>query len=210
VQQECIPQAIMGTDIICQAKSGMGKTAVFVLATLQQLEPEEGVVDTIVLTHTRELAFQICKEFERFSKYLPDVKAKTAVLFGGINIQQHRKMLKEDTPVIVVGTPGRILALVEEKSLKIERIKRFILDECDQMLESLGELPPAAAAVVTVCSWCARLPADMRRDVQKIFKLTPHEKQVMMFSATLAKEIRPVCKKFTQHVLPTLIRAAGR
>jgi len=177
VQQECIPQAIMGTDIICQAKSGMGKTAVFVLATLQQLEPEEGVVDTLVLTHTRELAFQICKEFERFSKYLPAVKAKTAVLFGGINIQQHRKMLKEDTPLIVVGTPGRVLALVEEKTLKVDRLKRFILDECDQMLESL----------------------DMRRDVQKVFKLTPHEKQVMMFSATLAKEIRPVCKKFTQH-----------
>ena len=72
------------------------------------------------------------------------LSAQIAVLFGGINIQQHRKMLKEDTPLIVVGTPGRILALVEEKSLKVQRIKRFIMDECDQMLESLGEAPELA------------------------------------------------------------------
>ena len=65
VQHECIPQAILGMDIVCQAKSGMGKTAVFVLATLQQLEPVDGQVGVIVLCHTRELAFQICKEYER-------------------------------------------------------------------------------------------------------------------------------------------------
>uniref|UniRef100_A0A7S0LE33 RNA helicase n=1 Tax=Coccolithus braarudii TaxID=221442 RepID=A0A7S0LE33_9EUKA len=183
VQQECIPQAIMGTDIICQAKSGMGKTAVFVLATLQQLEPEAGVIDTLVLTHTRELAYQICKEFERFSKYLPGVKGKVAVLFGGISIQQHRKLLKEDTPHIIVGTPGRILGLVNEKTLKLDKLKRFVMDECDQMLESL----------------------DMRRDVQRIFRATPHEKQVMMFSATMSKEIRPVCRKFTQHPIEIFV-----
>lgn len=61
VQQECLPQAILGTDIICQAKSGMGKTAVFVLAVLQQLVPTDGEIDTLVLCHTRELAYQICQ-----------------------------------------------------------------------------------------------------------------------------------------------------
>jgi ATP-dependent RNA helicase UAP56/SUB2 len=61
-------------DVICQAKSGMGKTAVFVLSVLQQLVPEDNVVDTLVLCHTRELAYQICQEFIRFSKYLPAVK----------------------------------------------------------------------------------------------------------------------------------------
>jgi len=171
VQQECIPQAVLGMDIVCQAKSGMGKTAVFVLATLQQLVPEEGVVDTLVLCHTRELAYQICQEYLRFSKYLPDVKVK--VFFGGINIKQHKNLLASDVPHVVVGTPGRILQLVKEKQLDLSKLKRFILDECDQMLESL----------------------DMRRDVQAIFRATPHEKQVMMFSATLSKEIRPVCKK---------------
>ena len=68
-------------DIICQAKSGMGKTAVFVLATLNQMEPKAGEVSVVVLAHTRELAYQICKEFNRFSKYMPSVK--TAVLYGG-------------------------------------------------------------------------------------------------------------------------------
>jgi superfamily II DNA/RNA helicase len=68
-------------DIICQAKSGMGKTAVFVLATLNQLVPVDGEVSVVVLCHVRELAFQIGKEYDRFSKYLTNVK--TAVLYGG-------------------------------------------------------------------------------------------------------------------------------
>jgi len=151
----------------------MGKTAVFVLATLQQLSPFEGQVDTLVLCHTRELAYQICQEFLRFAKYLTSIKIK--VFFGGINIEQHRKLLASETPNIVVGTPGRILQLVQEKRLKLGSLKRFILDEADQMLESLA----------------------MRRDVQGIFRATPHEKQVMLFSATISKEIRPICKKFT-------------
>jgi superfamily II DNA/RNA helicase len=74
VQHECIPQAVLGMDILCQAKSGMGKTAVFVLATLQQLEPAENQVCVLVMCHTRELAFQISKEYERFSKYMPQTK----------------------------------------------------------------------------------------------------------------------------------------
>lgn len=174
VQHECIPQAILGMDVICQAKSGMGKTAVFVLATLQQLEIVDGQVSVIVLCHTRELAFQISKEYDRFAKYMPDVK--TAVFFGGMAIQKDKETLKKNCPHVVVGTPGRILALTRERSLNLKNIKHFVLDECDKMLESL----------------------DMRRDVQDIFRLTPHEKQVMMFSATLSKEIRPVCKKFMQ------------
>nr|KAJ0207081.1 hypothetical protein LSAT_V11C500239680 [Lactuca sativa] len=159
VQHECIPQAILGMDVICQAKSGMGKTAVFVLSTLQQIEPVAG---------------QICHEFERFSTYLTDIKV--AVFYGGVNIKIHKELLKNECPHIVVGTPGRILALARDKDLALKSVRHFILDECDKMLESL----------------------DMRRDVQEIFKMTPHDKQVMMFSATLSKEIRPVCKKFMQ------------
>ena len=88
VQHECIPQAILGMDVICQAKSGMGKTAVFVLAVLQQLEPVAGEVGAVILCHTRELAYQISHEFERFSAYLSNVNI--AVIFGGINIKQQR------------------------------------------------------------------------------------------------------------------------
>eukprot|EP00590_Aulacoseira_subarctica_P002712 CAMPEP_0172434326 /NCGR_PEP_ID=MMETSP1064-20121228/70572_1 /TAXON_ID=202472 /ORGANISM="Aulacoseira subarctica , Strain CCAP 1002/5" /LENGTH=436 /DNA_ID=CAMNT_0013182537 /DNA_START=708 /DNA_END=2018 /DNA_ORIENTATION=- len=187
VQHECIPQAVLGMDIICQAKSGMGKTAVFVLATLHQLNissnaAEDGGeesnkpsnVQVLVMCHTRELAFQIAHEYERFSKYLPEVK--TAVFYGGVNIKANRDVLKNDCPHIVVGTPGRILQLCREKSLQLDHVKHFILDECDRVLEAL----------------------DMRRDVQEIFRMTPHDKQVMMFSATLSKEMRPVCRKFCQ------------
>jgi len=174
VQNECIPQAVLGMDVLCQAKSGMGKTAVFVLASLQQMEVQEGQVNTIVLCHTRELAFQISKEYERFSKYLTGIKC--GVFFGGMPIETDRTTLRTKTPHVVVGTPGRILALVRGRELSLKNIKHFVLDECDKMLEQL----------------------DMRRDVQDIFRNTPHEKQVMMFSATLSKEIRPVCKKFMQ------------
>lgn len=74
VQHECIPQAILSMDVLCQAKSGMGKTAVFILATLQQLDPVDGQVSVLVLCHTRELAYQIAREYERFSKYMPACK----------------------------------------------------------------------------------------------------------------------------------------
>ncbi|XP_059069799.1 DEAD-box ATP-dependent RNA helicase 15 isoform X1 [Cryptomeria japonica] len=174
VQHECIPQAILGMDVICQAKSGMGKTAVFVLSTLQQIEPVAGQVAALVLCHTRELAYQICHEFERFSTYLPDVKV--AVFYGGVHVRIHKELLKNECPHIVVGTPGRVLALARDRELNLRSVRHFILDECDKMLESL----------------------DMRRDIQEIFKMTPHDKQVMMFSATLSKEIRPVCKRFMQ------------
>ncbi|XP_011414939.1 spliceosome RNA helicase DDX39B [Crassostrea angulata] len=174
VQHECIPQAILSMDVLCQAKSGMGKTAVFVLATLQQLEPVDGQVSVLVLAHTRELAFQISKEYERFSKYMNNVKI--AVFFGGMSIKKDEDVLKKNCPHIIVGTPGRILALCHSKVLNLKNVKHFVLDECDKMLAAL----------------------DMRRDVQEIFRNTPHEKQVMMFSATLSKEIRAVCKRFMQ------------
>ena len=137
VQHECIPQAILGMDVICQAKSGMGKTAVFVLATLQQLEPVDGQVSVLVMCHTRELAFQICKEYERFCKYMPTVKVQ--VFFGGVGIKKDEETLKKNCPHIVVGTPGRILALARQHSLNLKNVKHFVLDECDKMLEQLGK-----------------------------------------------------------------------
>ena len=139
VQHECIPQAILGMDIICQAKSGMGKTAVFVLATLQQLQPEDGVVSVLVMCHTRELAFQISKEYERFSKYLNNVKV--AVFFGGMPIKKDEETLKNNTPHVVVGTPGRLLALARSGALKLKGIKYFVLDECDKMIGDIGKVP---------------------------------------------------------------------
>jgi ATP-dependent RNA helicase UAP56/SUB2 len=174
VQHACIPQAILGTDILCQAKSGMGKTAVFVLACLQQVDASEKAVKVLVICHARELAYQIKHEFERFAKFFADVK--TAVVYGGMPIDKDKEMLKDSCPQVLIGTPGRVLALCRDKDLKLEKLTQFVLDECDKCLEKL----------------------DMRKDVQQIFMETPKKKQVMMFSATMTKETRELCKKFMQ------------
>jgi len=178
VQQQCIPQAILGHDIICQAKSGMGKTAVFVLSTLHMIRPEsdngKNVIDTLCLAHVRDIAYQHYREFNRFSKYLLDPKIRTEMVVGGCKIAIHREMFK-DPPHIVCGSPGRVKALVEEGTMKLNKLKRFILDECDSLVSQ----------------------TDMRADVQAIFKQTPYTKQVMMFTATLPKEIHAICRKFT-------------
>lgn len=89
------------------------------------------------MCHTRELAFQISKEYERFSKYMPTVKV--SVFFGGLAIKKDEDVLKKNCPHIVVGTPGRTLALIRNKTLNLKNIKHFVLDECDKMLEQLGE-----------------------------------------------------------------------
>lgn len=139
VQQTCIPQALLGGDIICQAKSGLGKTAVFVLATLQQVEPVNGEVSVVVMCHTRELAYQIRDEYNRFSKYMPDIK--TGVFYGGTPIKNDVETLKsKDTcPHIIVGTPGRLKALVRDKALRLGSVRIFVLDECDKMLDQPGK-----------------------------------------------------------------------
>lgn len=170
-------------DVLCQAKSGLGKTAVFVLATLQQIEPVDGEISVIVLCHTRELAFQIRNEYARFSKYLPAVR--TSTFYGGTAVQKDIDVLKDKSqcPHIVVATPGRLNALIRDKHMRAGSVKHFVLDECDKMLETM----------------------DMRRDIQDIFRATPHTKQVMMFSATLSQEIRPVCKKFMQNPLEIFV-----
>ncbi|EHA25503.1 hypothetical protein ASPNIDRAFT_56669 [Aspergillus niger ATCC 1015] len=187
VQQVCIPTAILNVDVLCQAKSGLGKTAVFVLTTLHQLEPVPGECSILVMCHTRELAYQIKNEYARFSKYLPDVK--TAVFYGGTPIQKDVELLsnKESYPNIVVGTPGRLNALVRDKKLSLRNVKAFVLDECDKMLDQIGEF------------------IYVRLSYAEIFRATPADKQVMMFSATLSQEIRPVCKKFMRNPLEVYV-----
>merc|ERR1740138_857392 len=152
----------------------MGKTAVFVLACLQQMDASEKVVKTMVVCHTRELAYQIKHEFDRFAKFFQDVKC--GVVYGGIPIAKDKDTLKDNCPHILIGTPGRVLALLREKDLKLDKLTQFVLDECDKCLDKL----------------------DIRKDIQQIFMETPKKKQVMMFSATMTAEIRALCKKFMQ------------
>jgi len=183
------------TEVLCQAKSGMGKTAVFVLAVLQQLDgSSDNNPKCLVLCHTRELAFQIAAEFNRFTKYMKDLRV--AVFYGGVPLSEHQKLLSETHPQIVIGTPGRILELASlqedsktksrgkpKVSLNLNQISIFVLDECDQMLGRL----------------------DMRKGVQNIFLHTPVSKQVMMFSATISTELRPICKKFMYNPLDIFV-----
>jgi len=181
VQQEAIPFSILGNDLVCQAKSGMGKTAVFVLSILHQIDFEGDKPQCLVLCHTRELAFQITKEFERLGKYF--LAMKTETLYGGVSVQAQRERLSQDPPHVVVGTPGRVLDLAKSGHLKLDKLKYFVLDECDKMLEQ----------------------PDMREDVQDIFVKTKHNKQVCMFSATMTEESRNICKKFMRSPLEIFI-----
>ena len=282
VQHQCIPSATMGSDVLCQAKSGMGKTAVFVLSILQQIKVEFdettkiAKVGALVMAHTRELAFQvrlqslsffgpaevhkflhilllrlifpilrlqISSEFNRFNESMAE-KPRVAIFYGGVNESEDIKTLKstDNSPHIVVGTPGRIkavcdavvcyftrqvstssqgvtdnilfiLQLVQKKHLKLASVRHFVLDECDKMLESVGKrhkMSPDMLDCKSITSSCSTYSlqsmtfglahADMRQDVQEIFKATPHDKQVMMFSATLSDQVRPVCKRFMDNV----------
>jgi len=126
-----------------------------------------------VICHTRELAYQIKHEFDRFAKYMG---INCGVVYGGVPIAKDKELLKEQQPHVLIGTPGRLLGLLRDKEVKLDKLTQFVLDECDKCLEKL----------------------DMRKDIQQIFIETPKKKQVMMFSATMTPEIRMLCKKFMQ------------
>lgn len=183
VQHQALPTAILGTDILAQAKSGMGKTAVFVFALLEQIEkvPEgkNPYVQAVIVVHARELAYQIEHEIKRFNRYLKH--CTTAVFFGGIPEEEDIKRIKTECPAIVVGTPGRLSSLIQRKGLDVSQVKHFVVDEFDRCLED----------------------AKMRRDVQTVFIKAPQQKQVLMFSATMTDELRTVALKFMNN--PKLI-----
>lgn len=102
-----------------------------------------------VLCHTRELAYQICNEFERFSRYLPDVKTK--VLYGGVPVAEHKRILKSECPHIIVGTPGRVLQLVREKELATKGISARLL-KSNRLLNILRDsILSTASCVIASC-----------------------------------------------------------
>ena len=177
MQHACIPRAITNKDVLCQAKSGMGKTAVFVISTLQMLkdDPDNQDIQVLVIAHTRELAFQIQNEYKRFTKFMPNVR--TEVFFGGRNIQSDREALNTH-PAIVVGTPGRVEDLIKRGWMKVDKLRHFVVDECDHIITSI----------------------NMRAQLQSIFTACPIDKQVMMFTATLPPEAKAVCLRFMKDV----------
>jgi superfamily II DNA/RNA helicase len=167
----------------------MGKTAIFIFTLINRILKEEikGDLSCLILCHTRELAYQISKEFSRFSKGLSNMKI--CLLIGGDPEKNQIKELKEKpAPNVIIGCPGRILSLIKKKVLNLNNIQAFVIDECDKMLSAL----------------------DMRSDVQKIFKKTPIDKQVMMFSATLPETIKTVCKKFMRNPTEVIVKEEGK
>ena len=131
----------------------------------------------LILCNVRELAYQIKKEVDRFTKHMPQVRSH--VFFGGVPIKEDIAVLEgKECPHIVIGTPGRVLALVNQGIMKLNDLQFFVLDECDKML----------------------VEADMRAQVQKIFmKGNAKERQVMMFSATLSAKSKEICSMFMKN-----------
>ncbi|CCH59736.1 hypothetical protein TBLA_0B09205 [Henningerozyma blattae CBS 6284] len=183
VQQQALPQALIGRDILCQGKSGSGKTAIFILSTLQNINLIRGEVSCAVLCHSRELAYQVNEEYKKFSKYMVDLI--TVASIGGTSIKNDGGVFKnkKKCPNIVVTTPGRLLVLVKNKIVDPTQLKTIVIDECDKVLSE----------------------EKMRNAFDEVFKLTLNEKQMMMFSATLSNEAKEICQKYTQNPLQIYI-----
>ena len=176
MQEEAIPEGLSGNDIVAQAKSGMGKTAVFVTVVLERIAAGDGL-QCVVLVHTRELAFQVKNEFDRFKIYLqPAINVQC--IYGGVPVADQEKALAASPPNIIVACPGRLKLLITNKKVDLSHLKIFVIDEVDKVLEK----------------------ADMRADVQEIFFKTPKTKQTMCFSATLPPEMKAVVMKFVRNV----------
>ena len=178
VQIECISFGNAGVDVVCEAKSGSGKTTAFVLSTLQQLDPVHGEVHVLVLVHTPELAVKIQKEYVRFCEFLPSIKTEVLGI-GGQKISRDAEILRENCPHIVIGTPSRAFTMINRGHLDVKNLKHLILDECEKII---GQL-------------------EWRSIVYKIFKASSPEKQVMLFSTNISDDIKPICEQLTKDPL---------
>ncbi len=165
VQEKAIPLIMQGSDVIAHSQTGSGKTAAFGLPMLGRLT-RGGGIQALILTPTRELCVQVCDALRGFAKYLP---IRILPIFGGVGIgQQLRDMRNAE---VVVATPGRLLDVMN-RGLALNRVKYMVLDEADRMLD-MGFI----------------------RDVEKILKQTPPDRQTMLFSATLSPALRSLVHK---------------
>lgn len=171
IQEKAIPQILSSfQDVKAFAQTGTGKTAAFSLPILEQIIPENFNTQAIILSPTRELAVQIGKNIEEFSKYQQKVKVLT--VYGGSNIDEQIRKLKKGVH-IVIGTPGRTLDLIQRKALQLQNINWLVLDEADEML-NMG----------------------FKEDIDRILKVTPDEKQTLLFSATFPREVEEIAKNY--------------
>jgi ATP-dependent RNA helicase RhlE len=176
---------LQGQDIFASAQTGTGKTASFTLPLLQRLSntsrPRNHAPRALILTPTRELAAQVSDSVKTYGKYL---SLRSAVVYGGISIRAQIQTLRQGVDILV-ATPGRLLDLVEQKSVDLSQIEVLVLDECDRMLD-MGFI----------------------RDIRRILTKLPEKRQTLMFSATVSKTIEQLASTLLKS--PTLIEVASR
>ena len=167
IQKEIIPAIFEGRDVIAQSETGSGKTLSFAIPIIESMNRRDGL-RALVIAPTRELASQIAGEFIKFSegKHL----GVTAV-YGGVSINEQRRKLERTN--IIVGTPGRLLDLLNRGMLSLDTVHTVVLDEADRMLD-MGFI----------------------RDIEKILHRVPADRRTLLFSATISKEIQTLARKF--------------
>ncbi len=186
IQQQAIPLILKGRDVLAGAQTGTGKTAGFTLPLLQRLQ--EGTrnrrrIRALVLTPTRELASQVADNVRTYGEYLP---FRTAVIYGGVSINTQIAKLRKGVDV-VVATPGRLLDHLEQGTIDLDAVEMLVLDEADRMLD-MGFI----------------------RDIRKILKVLPENRQNLLFSATFSKDIRRLAKDLLDSPAEISIAANGR
>jgi len=169
IQAQAIPQLLAGRDVVGQSQTGTGKTAAFSLPILERLDLSQKVVQAIVLTPTRELAIQV---HDAIAEFIGEQGLRALAIYGGQSIDRQILQLKRGVH-IVVGTPGRVLDLLDRGCLKLDRVKWLVLDEADEML-SMGFID----------------------DVEKILAQAPEERHTALFSATMPTSIRMLVTRF--------------
>jgi len=183
VQKKVIPQILKShQDIIAIAQTGTGKTAAFSLPVLSKMDVNDRSVQTVVLSPTRELAMQIAKDMKGFAKNIRGLNI--VAVYGGSSVQDQIREIKRGAQV-VVGTPGRMLDLLNRRVLKLGNVQWAILDEADEMLK-MGFV----------------------EDISSILGNTPEGKQTLLFSATMSRTIEQIAKRYMHDSLRIEIKPA--
>lgn len=172
IQAEAIQPIMDGLDVIGQAQTGTGKTAAFGLPLVEMIDHTNKNLQAVILCPTRELALQVSEEISKFVKYKKDIRFLP--VYGGQPIERQLTALKKGVQIII-GTPGRVIDHIDRGTLKMDSVKMVVLDEADEMLDM-----------------------GFREDIELILKNTPHERQTVLFSATMPKPILDLTKKFQQ------------
>jgi ATP-independent RNA helicase DbpA len=180
VQASSLPAILAGRDVVAQARTGSGKTAAFALGLLAALDAASVTLQGLVLCPTRELADQVSREIRRLARFIPNIKVLT--LCGGVPLRPHLASLSHE-PHIIVGTPGRILELIQKRALPLKAIKVLVLDEADRMLDM-----------------------GFAEDLRSIIEAIPTLRQTLLFSATIPQAIQKISRELQRDPLDLEVR----